>query len=197
MASGVSLGESFGPVLAAAQSGAEWAFARLYRDLNPLLLRYFASRAPREAEDLSIETWLGAARLIADFQGGEKQFRAWLFTIAHRRLVQYWRDCNRDPRTDASMQNLADVAGHDDVEAAVLDQLSGAEASRAIVSSLTPDQAEVVLLRVLGGLSAEEVAEVLGKRPGTVRVLQHKALRRLASSSSLRVVVNAAAPGRD
>lgn len=197
MASGLSSGESFGPVLVAAQSGAEWAFARLYRDLNPLLLRYFASRAPGEAEDLSIETWLGSARRIAEFRGGEQQFRAWMFTIAHGRLVQYWRDCNRAPCTGADPRAFAERAAPDDVEGDVVAHLSGVEASREIVRELTPDQAEVVLLRVLGGLSVDEVAQVVGKRPGTVRVLQHKALRRLASSSSLPVAVNAMAPARD
>lgn len=89
MASGMSLGESFESVLAAAQSGAEWAFSVLYRDLNPRLLRYFASRVPGEAEDLAIETWMGAARRIGDFRGNQQQFRAWIFTIAHARLVQH------------------------------------------------------------------------------------------------------------
>jgi len=48
-----------------------------------------------------------------------------------------------------------------------------------VTATLSADQAEVVLLRVLGGLGVEQVAELVGKRPGTVRVLQHRALRRL------------------
>jgi len=54
------------------------------------------------------------------------------------------------------------------------------EAARRVAALLAPDQANVVLLRVLGGFSVQQVASILGKRPGTVRVLQHKALRRLA-----------------
>jgi RNA polymerase sigma-70 factor (ECF subfamily) len=50
-----------------------------------------------------------------------------------------------------------------------------------LTSALPPEQAEVVVLRVVGGLSVEETARVVGKRPGTVRVLQHRALRRLSS----------------
>jgi RNA polymerase sigma-70 factor (ECF subfamily) len=53
---------------------------------------------------------------------------------------------------------------------------------------LTPDQADVVLLRVLVGLDVEQVANVLGKRPATVRVLQHKALRRLAAHFSVEAL---------
>ncbi|HET6916207.1 MAG TPA: sigma-70 family RNA polymerase sigma factor [Acidimicrobiales bacterium] len=197
MASGMSLGESFESVLVAAQSGAEWAFSFLYRDLNPRLLRYFASRVPGEAEDLAIETWLGAARRIGDFRGNQQQFRAWIFTIAHTRLVQHWRDVRRTPVTAADPATLLDRASPEDVEGGVLDSLAGLEASREIVRELSFDQAEVMLLRVLGGLNVEEVAEILGKRPGTVRVLQHKALRRLSSSSCALVAVNAALPGRD
>ena len=58
--------------------------------------------------------------------------------------------------------------------------MAGDEAVRKIVALLPPDQAEIVLLRVVGGLPVEEVAAITGRRPGTVRVLQHRALRRLA-----------------
>ena len=63
-----------------------------------------------------------------------------------------------------------------DVEAA----LAGEEAVRRIVALLPPDQADIVLLRVVAGLPVEEVAAITGRQPGTVRVLQHRALRRLA-----------------
>ena len=53
-------------------------------------------------------------------------------------------------------------------------------AALALVAELPPDQAEVVALRVLAGLEVAEVARIVGKRPGTVRVLAHRGLRRLA-----------------
>lgn len=193
----MSLGESFESTLAAAQAGAEWAFSCLYRHLNPRLLRYFSSRVPGEAEDLAVETWLGAARRIGEFRGNQQQFHAWIFTIAHGRLVQHWRDVQRAPFTAVDPAGFLDRPSSDDVEGGVLDCLAGVEASRQIVRELTFDQAEVILLRVLGGLTVDEVAEVLGKRSGNVRVLQHKALRRLASSSSVLAAVNAVVPGRD
>jgi len=48
------------------------------------------------------------------------------------------------------------------------------------IMELSPEQAEVVLLRVVGGLSAEDVASILGKTPGNIRVIQHRALTQLA-----------------
>jgi len=57
------------------------------------------------------------------------------------------------------------------------------EAALAMIATLPADQSEVVLLRVLGGLSVKDVAAIIGKRPGTVRVIQHRALERLAAST--------------
>ena len=181
-------GDDFAAVLQAAQLGEAWAFSVLYRDLNGRVLRYFSSRAPSVAEDLAAETWVGAARGLSTFDGDEQAFRAWLFTIAHRQLVQHWRDSARRPPTDPAAEGDerhletpgVQVPG---VEVQVIDSLMAQQAARAIAASLTADQAEVVLLRVLGGLGVDEVAKILGKRSGTIRALQHKALRKLATNS--------------
>jgi RNA polymerase sigma-70 factor (ECF subfamily) len=181
MAGGMALGDGFETVLAAAQAGEEWAFERLYRELNPRLLRYFAARAPGVAEDLAAEAWLGAARQLGSFRGGERAFWAWMFTIAHRRLVQHWRDGQRSPRLAEPID--ADLAGSVDARdpaSVVVDSLTTRDAARQIASALSPDQAEVVLLRILGDLDVAEVARIVGKRPATVRVLLHRGLRKLA-----------------
>jgi len=173
------IADRFGAVLKQAQNGDEAAFAALYRELNPAVLRYFAAHSPSAAEDLASETWIGAAKRLAAFEGGERAFRAWLFTIAHRRLVQHWRDVTRRPSFPVGGDELATRPSSDCTEEAALRFGEAAGAARRVASALPPDQASVVLLRVLGGLGVEEVARILGKRPGTVRVLQHKALRRL------------------
>ena len=176
----MSIGAEFDSVLTAAQAGGEWAFAALYRDLNPRLLRYFGAHATPVAEDLAAETWLGVATHIGAFRGDEDGFRGWLFTIARRRLVQHWRDTGRRPSIPVEPDTLADRAGADDPEAASLAAVSAQEAAAAIVAALSPEQAEVVLLRLVAGLSVDQVASILGKQAGTVRVLQHRALHRLA-----------------
>jgi RNA polymerase sigma-70 factor (ECF subfamily) len=155
----------------------------LYRELNPRLLRYFAARAPGPAEDLASETWLGAARHLGSFSGSEEAFRGWLFTIAHRRLVQHWRDVKRRPPALGDSEADLDGQPSPDSADAALDAVFAQEAARKIAAALSPDQAEVVLLRVLGGLDVDQVAEILGKRPGAIRVLQHKALRRLSAGN--------------
>jgi RNA polymerase sigma-70 factor (ECF subfamily) len=182
------IGADFDTVLAAAQKGGECAFAALYRDLNPRLLRYFASRAPGLADDLASDTWMAAANGLRGFTGGEGAFRGWVFTIARHSLVQHWRDCNRRPSTPMSPEALATHEGKDDPATTALEALSTVHAARAIAAALPAAQAEVVLLRVLGGLDVDQVAGIMGKRPGTVRVLQHRALRRLAGTFSLEDV---------
>ena len=169
------LRQSFDSVLAAAQTGAEWALTELYRELNPALRRFFAAQTRDAADDLAQETWIAAGRTLGAFEGDERAFRAWLFTIARRTLVAHWRAQGRRPSVPvdpATLTAIPDDAGTSRLEAA--------EAAAALIAGLPADQAEVVLLRVVAGLDADEVAEIVGKSPGAVRVMQHRALRRIA-----------------
>jgi RNA polymerase sigma-70 factor (ECF subfamily) len=175
----MSIEERFPTILAAAQAGAEWALAELYRELHPRVLRYVRALEPSEAEDLASEIWLDVARGLGRFEGDGRAFRAWAFTIARRRLVDLRRQRARRPAVPTPMERLVERGGIGDVEEEAMAGLT-TEAAIARIATLPPDQTEVVLLRILGGLSVREVATITGKRPGTVRVLQHRALRRLA-----------------
>jgi RNA polymerase sigma-70 factor, ECF subfamily len=184
-----SLGDQFQGILVAAQDGGEWAVAALYRWLHPAVIGYLRARAGHDAEDLASETWLAVARALPTFSGDETAFRSWVFTIAHRRLVDHHRATARRPRTRSLTPadgegfdgGSAALAGPDDPAAEVVAAVAGEEAVRRIVALLPDDQAEIVLLRVVAGLPTEDVARITGRRPGTVRVLQHRALRRLAA----------------
>jgi RNA polymerase sigma-70 factor (ECF subfamily) len=77
------------------------------------------------------------------------------------------------------MEDLIEVPGNDDTAGATLEALS-TDAALELIARLPPGQAEVVTLRAVAGLSVEQVAEIVGKRPGAVRVLAHRGLRRLA-----------------
>jgi RNA polymerase sigma-70 factor, ECF subfamily len=175
---GVAHGEAFQSTLAAAQAGGEWAVASLYRSVNPSLLRYLKARIANDAEDVAADTWLDVARSLATFEGGENDFTAWVFTIARRRVVDHRRREGR--RRESADEALADVAAPGDAESAALEGRLGDEAARRMVACLPDEQADIVLLRVVGGFSVEEVSRLTGRRPGTVRVLQHRALKRLA-----------------
>jgi RNA polymerase sigma-70 factor (ECF subfamily) len=173
------IGSEFPTVLGAAATGDEQAFGRLWHDLQPRLLRYFAVGSPAAAEDLASETWLGVIRGIDRFQGNEPAFRAWVFTIARHELLDWRRRAARRATEDLAADGLHDLPARDDPAADALEGLA-TRAALARVATLPPDQAEAILLRVVAGLDVQRVADIMGKRPGTVRVLTHRGLRRLA-----------------
>jgi RNA polymerase sigma-70 factor (ECF subfamily) len=170
--------DSFDDVLAAAQEGQEWAVTVLYRDVHPGLSRFLQIRERKAADDLEGEVWLAVAQRLAQFVGDEDGFRAWVFSIARRRLADYRRSAARRATAPVPVDEL-DRPDRDETEALVLGDLAAADAAAFVMATLSSDQADIVLLRVLGGLSVEQVAEMMGKPPGTVRVLQHRAIRRL------------------
>ena len=177
----MSLGERFGEVMCAAQRGDESAIATLYTDLNPRLARYLAARVPREADDLCSEVWLQVARRIPSFEGDERAWFGFVFLVARRLVNDHWKRQRRRRTEPVAPEELIDEPSAVDVEALGLGTVATAEAIKLVNKHLSGDQADVLLLRVIAGLDVDEVASVTGKRPGTVRVLQHRALRRLAA----------------
>ncbi|MEI7546830.1 MAG: sigma-70 family RNA polymerase sigma factor [Actinomycetota bacterium] len=171
---------TFPDVLVGAQRGEAWAAETMFRDLQPRVLRFLRSAEPRAADDLSGEVWLAMARGIASFTGGLDDFRAWVFSIARRRLADHRRTGARratDPTDHEVFANRAD--GADTAEIA-LEHLSGQAAVDLITSSLPSEQAEVLVLRIVAELDVHHVAEVMGRSANWVRVTQHRALNRLA-----------------
>jgi RNA polymerase sigma-70 factor (ECF subfamily) len=178
--------DSLGITLASAQAGDEVAFTRLFREFNPQILRYLRHQVIDVADDLASETWLAAAKGFRQFQGNEGDFRAWLFSIARRRVIDHRRRQSRRPRLVHLEAHVERAARSGEVEADVLESMSAQEAIDALVAGLPGDQAEVVLLRVVADLSVAEVARILGHTPAWVRVTQHRALRRLREGDGLR-----------
>ena len=173
--------EDFARTLQAARDGQGWALGELFQTLYPRIVRYLRVLEPMEAEDIASDAWLDISSGLDRFEGDEVGLRAWAFTIARRRLIDLRR--LRARRSAHRVGFLDDRAPGGDVEEEAMTELA-TEAALGRLATLSPDQAEVVLLRVLGGLPVAEVAKIVDKKPGTVRVLQHRALRRLASETS-------------
>ncbi|HEV3495287.1 MAG TPA: sigma-70 family RNA polymerase sigma factor [Actinomycetes bacterium] len=171
---------TFDEALAAARQGAPWALGWLYRRFQPGLLRMLAVIAPHQAEDLASDVWLEVAGALSKFEGDEPAFRTWLATTARRRVIDAHRRAGRRPVRVAETDGMDARAGGDRTEDETVDYMASVAAIARVVSVLSPDQAHVVLMRVVGGLDVDEVARALGKQPGAVRSLQHRALRRLA-----------------
>jgi RNA polymerase sigma-70 factor (ECF subfamily) len=170
-------GSPFDDVLGAAQAGAAWAFEVLYRDLAPAVTGYLRLHGAAEPDDLASETFLGVFTGLAGFRGDEGALRAWVFTIAHRRLVDDWRRRSRRPQTTDDAGDLTELLGGD-VEEDVLVRV-GAETVQRLCGELPADQRAVLLLRILADLTVDQVAQVLGKSVASVKALQRRGLQTL------------------
>lgn len=180
-------GESWPQVLGACRAGAEWAWRQVYEDVAPSLLRYHRARRTPDAEDLVGDTFVRVVRGLPAFEGDEAQFRAWVFTIARRLTIDAARSAARRPEWPASVEDLVGLGGTGDTEDDALRSLAE-QGVRSVLDRLTPDQRDVLLLRLLADLTVEQVATVLGKRPGAVKALQARGLEQIRKQISLGAV---------
>ena len=169
------LGTTFEEVLAAARTGAEWAWTEIYDDLAPAMLGYARGRGAAEPDDLVGEIFLQIVRDLPRFKGCETDFRSWAFAIAHHRLVDDVRRRARRPVEPVEPDRLTDAAGLGDAEQEAFASL-GTQRVRRLLSTLTVEQQDALLLRVVADLSAEEIGRVMGKRAGAVKALQRRGL---------------------
>ena len=174
----MSLDDEFAAVLTGARDGAEWAWRRLYDDLAPVILGYLRAQRAPSPEDLTSEVLLQVVRDLGTFSGAESNFRSWVFTIAHHRLVDARRHEARRPSQATENATLDRHLDPTEIEEFVIEEVT-TEELEMLFGVLTRDQRAVLLLRVVGGLSLPEVANVLGKQYESVRALQKRALAAL------------------
>lgn len=167
------IGHDFPQVLAAAQEGAEWAWARLYSSVSGQLASYARAKGAPEPEDVVGEVFHDLARNIKNFEGPESKFRSWTFGIAYNRLVDQWRHQSRRQKRPRQRDRLAASAESTVVSAA----MDGP--AFAALNQLTEQQRAVMILRTVADLSLEEVAEVLDSNVNAVKALQHRAVTQL------------------
>ena len=176
-------GTTWEPVLEACRAGAEWAWRQVYEDLAPSLLRYHRARGTADAEDLVGDTFVRIVRGLPGFEGNETAFRAWAFAISRRRAIDMARSAARRPERPEEPAALAGKGETGDAEDDALRSLAEGRV-RAVLDGLTPDQRDVLLLRVLADLTVEQVARTIGKRPGAVKALQARGLERIREEIS-------------
>jgi RNA polymerase sigma-70 factor (ECF subfamily) len=139
------------------------------------------------AEDLTGNTFVSAIEGLPKFRGPIEALGGWLFQIARHDLYDHRRKQSRS-RTEPLDENLTEAAASDaavDPEDMAIDRLEGSRVMGAL-RELSPDQREVLLLRMAGGMTAPEVAALLGKTTGAVKALQHRGLASLARVLGLR-----------
>ncbi|MCZ7547465.1 MAG: sigma-70 family RNA polymerase sigma factor [Anaerolineae bacterium] len=149
----------------------------------PIYERYFARiygycvrrvATPQEAEDLTSQVFTRALVGLPKYRGG--QVAVWLFRIAHNAVVNHLR--GRRPQVSLEAADL-DVTDDGPEPGARLDEAEALEALRDLVAALPDAQQDLLALKVVAGLTSEEVGAVLGKSAGAVRVELHRVIKKL------------------
>jgi RNA polymerase sigma factor (sigma-70 family) len=168
---------TLGALVADARAGSPRAFERLYTSLAGQVASYLRWHRASDPDGLTNDVFVQVHRNLATFEGDMLGFRSWLFTIAHHRMIDDRRRANRQPPVQRDIAT-EDELGLGDVEEDALAALAH-DKVRDMLTVLSPDQRDVVLLRIVADLSVEEVARMMGKREGAVKALQHRALAAL------------------
>lgn len=163
-------------VVSRAVKGDGQAFAQLYEENFDKIYRYVYLRLGNqaEAEDLSQEVFVKALEAIGSYKWRNLPFASWLFRIAHNQIVDYLRKHTKvreAPFDDNNMISIGEAS-----PASVAEQGLEIEELIDAVKKLSPAQREVISLRFGAELSIAEVAEALGKSPGTVKALQYNGI---------------------
>lgn len=156
------------------------AFAGLYRANVQAVFRYIAFRVndSRLAEDLTGDVFIRALKSINSYQDQGKPFVAWLYRIAHARVVDHYRQQDRRPVSTSLDDEPLEVSG--DMDRNLL-QRQASSVLRDAIRDLTDDQQQVIILRFIEGQRIEMVAQQMGKNANAVKALQHRALHALAA----------------
>lgn len=168
-------------IAAGVRRGDPDALSEVYRVLSGPLTAYLRSqvRDTQLAEDLATETFLKLVRGCRRLEGGPFQIRSWLYRVAQRNVIDHLRARSRRPDEELTDLPPEELNADGDPADAVQDRDTLTRIKEAL-EQLSPDQAEVLRLRLIAGLSAPEAAEVMGKTEGAVRALQHRGVATLA-----------------
>jgi RNA polymerase sigma factor (sigma-70 family) len=159
-----------------ARSGDPRGFEEIYAHLAGSITRFAHSRNAEDPEGLTNDVFLAAFGHLDAFAGDEDDLRGWIFTIARNKLIDDARRRSRRPQPvdDPVDDDVPDVNGGS-VESDVI----GGDWVDEQLAILTDEQREVLLLRVVGGLTVSEIAQVTHRTIGSVKALQRRALRQL------------------
>jgi len=173
---------SMGALADLAMHGQAAAIDTLLRQIRPMVLRYCRARLERisghyhAADDVAQEVCIAVVSALPRYQDMGRPFASFVFGIASHKVADAMRSAARQA---IPMQDLPDgpddMPGPEELAVAYLE----AERARALLARLPAQQRELLVLRVLSGLSAEETGRALGMSAGAVRVAQHRALARL------------------
>jgi RNA polymerase sigma-70 factor (ECF subfamily) len=172
----VSVDVEFEETLDAARAGDPVAREALLLPLLPAVRGYLRGRRVDDVDDACSDVVVRVLGALPKFHGDARLFRSWVFAIAHNRAVDGHRRRRDHAALDDVTAEVEAIARGRGVEEQVVARATHAELL-AVLDRLTKSHRDVLMLRIVGDLSVEETASVLGRTHGAVKVLQHRALR--------------------
>ncbi len=155
------------------------ALGLLYDRYSGRIYNYIYHRIgePGLAEDLTGQVFLRMLEAIQNERAWQSSFSGWLYRIAHNLIIDHYRRRGRSQQMSLEDVPTLPALEGDPLEA-VEERLSQ-ERLRAAIRRLTPEQAQVIVLRFLEGLNIAEVAKVMRKSEGAIKALQYRAVMAL------------------
>jgi RNA polymerase sigma-70 factor (ECF subfamily) len=165
------------PRVAQARAGDELAFTELYDEYAPRVYRFLLLRVrePADAEDLLQRVFLKVIEALPSFQERGLPFGAWLFRIVRNTAIDFERARRPTTTLDAFVERPDDLPG----PAVLVERALARSRLREALTMLTEEQRDVIVYRFLAGLGPAEIGKLMGKREGTIRALQFRALQAL------------------
>ncbi|HET6874906.1 MAG TPA: sigma-70 family RNA polymerase sigma factor [Acidimicrobiales bacterium] len=172
-------------VVEGTKRGETWAWEEAYRAYAKGLTGFLVLRLGNrdEAAEAVSETFLRALARADSFRGNADAFRAWMFRIARNVASDRLRDRQRVTLSDHDAEDPVDMLAGDP-DAGLIAREDAVQVRKAL-ATLDPEDREVLWLRICARLSSAEVGEIVGKKPGAVRMQQQRALAILAQRMGL------------
>ena len=161
-----------------AQRGEAESFGALYDHYLPKIYRYILAKVNHRqvCEDIAHEVFLRAWKNIGEFQERGFPFSSWLYRIARNQVIDHYRL----QKNTVSLDRIdSDLVRFTDSPETAADVRIAWEKVRSVMRHLTEDEQDVIVMRFVSDLAPKEIAEVLGKSEGAVRVIQHRAIQAL------------------
>jgi RNA polymerase sigma-70 factor, ECF subfamily len=174
-----------------AVQGDRTAIESLIAELRPMVVRYCRGRLGRVsgqyhiADDVAQEVCIAVLSALPRYRDMGRPFASFVFGIASHKVADALRS---SVRSAVPTQDLPDGPDEGPGPEETVVRYIEAEHARRLLSRLPDNQRELLMLRVVSGLSAEETGNVLGMSPGAVRVAQHRALARLRAMAELESI---------
>jgi RNA polymerase sigma-70 factor (ECF subfamily) len=155
------------------------AVGELYDRYQESIFRYIWSRVsnPQLAEDLTGDVFTSVVVNLSKYRYTGAPFKAWLYSIARNLVIDNYRKASS--RNQLPIEKAADLSTDEDGPAQIVENQIFIEHIQTALQELTPYKQDVLILRFIVGLPLQEVASILGKTTGSIKITQHRALNKL------------------